>query len=193
MYKEEAKLNICKVVIILGLAVTLLFEPLNVAFAQDEEFFVRKSIITKRDAIVLSAIFPGIGQMTSGQKAKGITFFLAEAFSLVMFINAHENYSTKEKIYERDLGVLDTIDNYNDFIVQKKSLIDKNDELDNLNTIRNAALIAAGTVYVYNIIDAVFFSSSSTQSQRVGKDNKRIIVQTALIDSKPGILLSKSF
>ena len=193
MNKEEVELNISKVIIILGLAVTLLLEPYSAAFAQDEEFFVRRNIVSKNEAILLSAIFPGIGQMTSGQRLKGITFFLAEAVSLVMFINANENYNTKLKIYERDLGVFNSVNNYNDYIDQKSSLIDKNDELDNLNTIRNAAIIAAGTVYVYNLIDAVFFSSSTTQSQRVNNENKRVNVQTALIDNKPGILLSKSF
>lgn len=186
-------MNIIKALFIIGISLTLLINPVGKAFAQDEEFFVRESLISRRDAIVLSAIFPGLGQMTSGQTVKGMTFFLAETVSLIFLLNAHENYSTKQKVYEKDLGILKNVHTYDDFIVQKNDLIDKNDELDNLNSIRNVALIAAGAVYAYNIIDSFFFSSSSTQSRRVENDNKRIVVKSAIIDSKPGILLSKSF
>lgn len=186
-------MNNSKIVFFIGLSFVLLIKPVGTVFAQDEEFFVRRSLISKNEAIVLSAIYPGIGQMTTGQKVKGVSFFLAETVSLLFFLNANENYNTKLKIYERDLGLLDNIHNWDELLVQKNSLIDKNDELDNLHKIRNIALFSAGVVYAYNIIDSIFFSSSSTQSKSVENDNKRLVVKSAIIDNKPGILLSKSF
>ena len=72
-------------------------------------------------------------------------------------------------------------------------LKDRNDELDNLNTIRNSALIVAGVVYAYNIIDSIFFSPSSIESRRADKSDSHIVVNSTIIDRTPGILLSKSF
>jgi hypothetical protein len=60
---------------ITGLSVLLFFSTLGVTFAQNEESFVRAATISKREAVVLSMLFPGLGQMTVGQKVKGVTFF----------------------------------------------------------------------------------------------------------------------
>ena len=96
-------MRISKTIVIAGLSLLMLVNSVGVVFAQDEESFVRKSFVSKRDAIVLSVIYPGLGQMTADQKYKGISLFLAETVSLLLAINAHENYSTKEKVYDRDL------------------------------------------------------------------------------------------
>ena len=82
---------------------------------------------------------------------------------------------------------------YPDALATYKDLKDKNDELNNLNTIRNTALIAAVVVYAYNVVDSIFFSSSTVESPKADIENKSVIVRSAMIDRTPGILLSKSF
>jgi len=189
-------LNILRAAVIIGLSLILLLKPVGVVFAQDEESFVRRSIVSKTDAIVLSVIFPGLGQMTAGQTYKGISFFLAETVSLIFTINAHENYQTKSKVYDKNMMEYDNLANrgvYGVAVRKFEGLKDNNDELDNLNMIRNTALIAAGAVYAYNIIDSIFFSPSSIESRRADNKNSRIVVNSTIIDRTPGILLSKSF
>ena len=169
-------------------------QPIGVVFAQDEEGFVRRSLISKKDAFVLSAVYPGLGQMTTGQKYKGVSLFLAETVSLLLAINSHENYNTKQKVYNRDMTIFNNeVREYSDVLERYKDLQERSDELDNLNTIRNTAFVAAGVIYAYNIIDALFFSPSASESQRAETRSSKVVVRSALIDRNPGILLSKSF
>ena len=191
-------MNILKGFVITGLTILLLINATGVVLAQDEEGFVRGSIVSKRDAIILSVIYPGLGQMTAGQKYKGISLFLSETVSLLFTINAHENYRTKQKVYDKDMDEYNNIatkgsGEYKDAIAQFEDFKDRNDELDNLNTIRNVALIAAVAVYAYNIIDSVFFSASTSESQQAKTDSNKIVLRSTIINRNPGILLSKSF
>jgi len=180
----------------MGLSIILLTKSMGVVFAQDEKSFVASTVVSKTDAVVLSAIFPGLGQMTSGQTFKGFSFFLAEAMSLIVAINVNENYKTKDKVYSRDMIEYDKLanrGNYNNALSSFNDLKDRNSELDDLNTIRSTALIVAGAVYAYNIIDSIFFSPSSIESGRAEDINSHIVVNSTIIDRTPGILLSKSF
>ena len=106
--------------------------------------------------------------MSQGHKVKGISMFIGEAASLILFINAHENYKTKSKIYDRDMDIFNSLagttetsissyqKNAEDARLLYNELQDQNNELDDLHTIRNTALIVALGVYAYNIFDAVF-------------------------------------
>jgi len=191
-----------RVAAILELTILLMCSSLGTAFAQDEEAFIREGVISKRDAVALSVLFPGLGQMTQGQKVKGISMFIGEAASLVLFINAHENYKTKGKLYDRDLMDYENLGktatstygkNYRDAMTLYKDIVDENDELDNLNSIRNTAIIVAAGVYVYNLVDIVFFSSSNVESGRVELQTGKIHVDSVMIDRTPGIMLTKRF
>jgi len=197
-------LNTLKIVTFAVLTTLLILCALSPVYAQEESGFFREAAVSKRDAVVLSALFPGLGQMTQGHKVKGISLFLGEVASLVVFINAHENYNTKKKVYERDMDIFDKLASSSmrigkyqktemDARLLFNDLKDQNDELDNLNTIRNTALIVAAGVYAYNLIDAIFFSEDITQSMRAENNTHKIQVQSAMIDRNPGIILSKRF
>ncbi len=184
--------------IIVALCVVMLAGWAGAALAQDEGGFFRETVVSKRDAVLLSVIFPGLGQMTQAHAGKGVSFFLGEAISLVLFINANENYDTKQRLYESDMkefnqlaqtqgsSDLDARALYND-------LKTRNDELDNLNTIRNVAIIAAAGVYAYNLLDITLFTPSTTESERASIDAGKLHVRSAMIDRTPGIMLSKRF
>jgi len=123
---------------------------------------------------------------------------LAETVSLLFTINSHENYRTKQKVYDKDKIEFNNIatkgsGEYGDAVDMYNDLKDRNDELDSLNTTRNVALIAAAAVYAYNLVDAVFFSSSTTESRQADSGSSKIVLRSTIIDRNPGILLSKSF
>ena len=189
-----------KNITVIGLTMFLTLGSVGSAFAQDEEDFIREQAVSRKDAIVLSALFPGLGQMTQGQKVKGISLFMGEAVSLMLFLNAHENYTTKEKVYSRDRSIFNHLADtarpddrrYTSALSMYNDLKSQNDDLDNLHTTRNVALIVAGTVYAVNLIDAIFFTPSISESERASDDN-RFRIESAVIDMKPGILLTKRF
>lgn len=191
-------MNLWKVITVTGLTALLLLNSIGCVFAQDEESFVRESVVSKRDAVILSLLFPGLGQMTQGQKVKGVTFFMAEAVSLVLFFNSHETYNTKVKTYERDLNVFNNVPlsgsgKYNKALSTYNDLKNQSDDLDNLHTIRNTALAVAAGVYAYSLIDALIFSPSTSESRRAENLDNKLIVKSAIIDSRPGIMISKRF
>ena len=189
-------MKIMKAIFVTGLTLLFLLKSTGVVLAQDEESFVRRSFISKKDAIVLSVIYPGLGQMTAGQKYKGISLFVAETFSLLFAINANEDYNTKQKVYDKDIDIFNGLAKggvYKEAVSEFNDLKDRCDELDNLNTIRNTALIVAGAVWAYNIIDSILFSPSTSESQRANAGNSRMVVRSTVIDRTPGILLSKRF
>ncbi|MFC1512023.1 DUF5683 domain-containing protein [Candidatus Latescibacterota bacterium] len=190
-------MRISKVIIVSGVLGLLLLSSVAIGYAQDEEGFIRQVQLSRRDVLILSAIYPGLGQMNSGQRIKGVTMFFMETVALVTAINSSENYTTKEKIYNNDLSDFNKIGlggrgEYSDIIEQYNDLKDRSSELDDLNTVRNVALITAGVVYAYNIFDALFRGPHSGTANADSSPD-RVRVQSALIDHTPGILLSKSF
>jgi hypothetical protein len=190
-------LRIIRTFLVAGVLTMCMLKAAGICYAQDEQSFIRQSVISKSDALVLSIVFPGLGQMTSGQKMKGVSFFLVETVSLIYAVNTHENYGTKLKVYNRDKDIYNKIGTngsgeYTDAVQAYNDLKDRSDELDDLNTIRNTALITAGIVYAYNIFDALVFSPSNTKSSD-NSSSERVKVQSAFIDRTPGIMISKSF
>lgn len=196
-----------RALLVAGLSLLLFASSYGVSFAQNEEDFVRESIISKRDAVVLSLLFPGLGQMTAGQKVKGVSLFLSEAASLVLFVNAHENYKTKLTTYDKDMAGYNKLatygppdkggsggGSYSQAFLIYTDLKDQSNNLDNLDTIRNTAIIVAAGVYAYNVIDAIFFSSSTSESRKADKTQKsRVQVSSTIVDRTPGVLLTKRF
>ena len=192
-----------RALLVAGLSLLLFASSYGVSFAQNEEDFVRESIISKRDAVVLSLLFPGLGQMTAGQKVKGVSLFLSEAASLVLFVNAHENYRTKLTTYDQDMEEYKNLakegtgygrGSYSQASLLYKDLKDQNKKLHDLDTLRNTAIIVAVGVYAYNVIDAIFFSSSTGESRRADKAQKsRVQVSSTIVDRTPGVLLTKRF
>jgi hypothetical protein len=180
-----------------GLVILLCFSLSGVVFAQNEDSFVRAATVSKRDAVLLSALFPGLGQMTAGSKAKGVSMFLAETVYLALFVNSHENYTTKLDNYDRDKIILDNMaknpnGNYTEASKLFADIKSQSNKLDDLHRTRNIALIVAAGVYAYNLFDAVFLTSSSTESQRAEK-LQNITVESVMVDRTPGILISKRF
>jgi hypothetical protein len=186
-----------KAAFIAGIAILLFFSSAGVMYAQNEESFVRESNISKRDAVLLSVLFPGLGQMTAGHKGKGVTLFFAGATSLAVFVNAHENYTTKLPTYNRDKEILDGMAlrgraSYTEADKLYQSIKKQENKLDDLHRTRNIALYVAAGVYAYNLFDAIFLTSTSTESKKA-ESRGTITVQSALVDRKPGIVISKSF
>lgn len=180
-----------------GLVLLLCFCLAGVGFAQNEDSFVRAAQISKRDAVLLSALFPGLGQMTAGNKVKGVSMFLAETVSLALFVNAHEDYTTKLNTYDRDKEILDAMAlkgraSYTEAEELFKDIKKQNTKLDDLHSTRNIALAVAAGVYAYNVVDALFFTSSSTESQKA-ELHRNFTVQSVMVDKTPGIRISKSF
>ena len=186
-----------KAVFTAGLSVLLFLGAAGIPFAQDEESFVRESTISKRDAVLLSVLFPGLGQMTAGHSVKGMSLFIGGAAALAVFVNANENYTTKLSTYDRDKVILDGMalggrKSYSDASKLYQNIKQQADKLDNLNSTRNMAIWIAAGVYAYNLFDAVFLTSTSVESKKADVPST-VTVSSAMVDRTPGILITKRF
>ena len=182
---------------IIILMVFLVCGSSSIVIAQDEEEFVRQALVSQRDAIILSVLYPGLGQMSLGQKLKGMSFFVIETTALALFANAHENYKTKQKKYDSELDDFNSFakagyGSYQDASGLYADLVKKNDDLNNLHSVRQTALIVAAGVYACNIIDALLFSPSSRSGKNAEYDN-RLHIYSTIIDTSPCVMLSKRF
>lgn len=123
-------------------------------------------------AVLKSAIVSGWGQMYKQNTNKGITILSLQVASIaggIIFNNLSNNYYNKA-LNERDNAT-------------RESYQDRSTSFSN---VRNGCFIAAGAIYVFNIVDAI-----------VGKGAKRYKV-TSYIDNNSqgatlGITLSKRF
>jgi hypothetical protein len=117
----------------------VLFE---VAFDPNTKKFDKIQFTTNYGAVAIlkSAIVPGWGQFSKMQKVKGLTIFGSEVVMLGMGIlsdNMRVDFITK-------------MNNTRDVSYKKQYL----NLAGNWENVRNVSLVAAGAVYVYNIIDA---------------------------------------
>lgn len=180
--------------------ILMLLMSTGTLMAQEEDIFMREPSVSKTEGIILSTVFPGLGQMSSGHKFKGVTLFIAEVAASAFLINAHENYRTRVSIYDSNKLELEGMKNNGNHLEASKrydELKDDFDELDSLNKIRNTALIVAAGVYVVNLVDAVIFNTYRTESRSAlykETDKKpQVRISTGIINRSPGVVLTKIF
>jgi hypothetical protein len=82
--------------------------------------------------------------------------------------------------------------NYTEASKLFKDIKSQSNKLDNLNTTRNVALFVAAGVYAYNLFDAVFLTSTSTESKKA-EIRKNFLVESTLVENTPGIKISTRF
>jgi hypothetical protein len=203
--KREAPLNISTFTLkAIVITVLLVMFSSTLVLGQGEEDFIQQRRINKTEAVMLSLVYPGLGQMTAGQNVKGVSFFFFETAALVLFVNEHESYQTKQAVYDRDLNDFRriTLEGGKSYVEAKDAyndLKDLNSQLDKHHTTRNIAAFTALGVYALNIVDVLVFSPSSQQQSETEQNaylrfRKEYQLTSTMIDQRtPGILVTKRF
>ena len=97
--------------------------------------FAEEVRVSRNTAVMLSVLFPGLGQMASGQKQKGGALFLGGLVSLIVAVDAHESYNTRRDVYATSRSEYDALrvgGSHQETEAKWQSLVDLNDDLDNL-------------------------------------------------------------
>ena len=141
-----------------------LFSLVPPCWAQSEDdVFTTRQIVTKKKAIALSALFPGLGQLSTGQKIKGTFMLVGEIGSLAVALIANENYNTRRDNFHRlkdEYEVMATGNSRYDLAQQKWDELHKtNDELDDLHLTRRVFGAVAMGVYIYSLADILLYNS----------------------------------
>lgn len=154
--------------LILTLALSGLLLPCR-GFGEEDVFAPRKTS-TRRQAVVLSALFPGLGQLSSGRKVTGTILLVAEIGSLATALTANENYNTRLDNFERLKSEYEQMaagNSRHDLAEQQwQEVSAEADDLNNLHNIRRTYTAAAVGIYVYNLVDILLLNPPEAGSDK---------------------------
>ena len=159
-----------------------------------EEMFAEELRVPGKTAILLSVMFPGLGQMASGHKLKGGVLLLTELVALIVAVDAHEEYDTRLSVYKESRGEYAGMrmgGNYQDAETKWKRLVDLDDDLDSLHDRRQIFGYAAAGIYALNVIDILFLRSGGPTAEH--KTDGTMGISTGLVGGTPGIRVWKKF
>ena len=131
-----------------------------------------------RENLYYSLVFPGWGQVKSGHYAKGSLFLGAELVSLlsiaapqIQYNRAVEQYDRARTGYLNARYIGDAVYNYN-------LMRTKWDDAERLYGYRKALIGTAIGVYIFNIVDMVFFSREERTPLAFSMDGEGFLVTT---------------
>ena len=131
-----------------------------------EDVFAQRKTGSRRQAIVLSALFPGMGQLATDRKIAGSILLIAELTSLATALTANENYKTRLDNFQRQKAEYELMASGNSqFDVAEarwRQLQQDADDLDNLGLTRRVFTAAAVGIYVYNLADVLMADRPSS-------------------------------
>lgn len=168
-------------VISMALAALLLVAAQSMAQDQPRERLgSRKQQVTRSQAIALSAVFPGLGQLATGDRNLGTALVTAELACLVIWLTSHEDFDTQKAQFdiesERYLALRQG-GSYEAAEERWKELTAKKDDLDGSHTRRRLFGVLAGAVYGYSLVDLVLFNKGEA-SQASGSVRVAPLVDT---------------
>ena len=142
----------------------------------EDEGFASRRMASKKEAVVLSSIFPGLGQLSTGHKIKGTILLVVEIGSLATALTANENYDTRLDNFARIKAEYERMaagnSQYGAARQKWTELRQTHDDLDDLHLIRRAFGAAAVGVYIYNLVDILL--SEPRESSSVAGWNLRV-------------------
>ena len=137
-----------------------------------EEAPARQSGISRPQAIGLSLIFPGLGQLATGHKLKGTALMAAETGCLVIWLTAHEDFKTQEVQFELEKERYQALRDAGTFAQAEQSwqrLADKKDGLDRSHLLRRVFGVLSLATYSYNVLDVLFYGGAEPVADRAVK------------------------
>ena len=160
----------------------------------EEEIFAEEVRVSRNTAVILSVLFPGLGQMASGQKQKGGALFLSELVSLIVAVDGHESYNTRRDVYATSRSEYEALrvgGSHQEAEAKWQRLVDLNDDLDNLHSRRQIFGYAAAAIYALNLVDILFLQSGyAAAAQEVDRKPR---VSLGPVGGTTGIVVSKGF
>ena len=121
----------------------------------------RKEPVTRSQAIALSAVFPGLGQLANGHRNRGTALAAVELASLVIWLTSHEDFDTQSTQFnienERYLALREG-GSFEEAEASWQRLTAKKDDLDGSHTRRVLFGTLAAAVYGYNLLDVLLLS-----------------------------------
>ena len=126
-----------------------------------------KQHVTRTQAIALSAVFPGLGQLATGHRNRGTALVTAELTCLVIWLTSHEDYDTQSAQFNIESQRYLSLREGGSFEAAEESwqrLSAKKDDLDGSHTRRRLFGVLAAAVYGYSLLDVLFSGGEESQA-----------------------------
>lgn len=140
---------------------------LSTALAAQEgpakRFETRDQHISRSQAIGLSLIFPGLGQLATGHRHKGTALMAVEMGCLVVWLTSHEDFNTQAMQFDMETERYLAVKQGGTFEAAEDSwqrLSDKKDDLDRSHLLRRAFGVLSLVVYGYNALDVLIYDGA---------------------------------
>ena len=152
-----------------GSAVLLLASQVWAQEVPAKRFEVRQTGVSRPQAVGLSLIFPGLGQLATGHKLKGTALMAAEMGCLVLWLTSHEDFNTQELQFELEKERYQALRDAGTFVQAEESwqrLADKKDGLDRSHLLRRVFGVLSLATYSYNVLDVLFYGGAEPVASR---------------------------
>jgi hypothetical protein len=128
------------------------------------------------EKIIYSALYPGWGQIRSGEYGRGMAFAGGELLALVGLFISDLQYSRAVEDYDAAKAAYLAADYIGDAQYSYDKMMEKWDHSENLQTYRNAFLGAAIGIWVINIVDMAIGEGEEPPGLSLRVDNGAFFV-----------------
>lgn len=127
---------------------------------EDGSLALRQQQVSRKQAVGLSALFPGLGQLATGHRSRGTAMVVAEMGFVVIWLTSHADYNTQHEQFKAERQRYLALRDGGSFAQAELSwsqLQDKKDDLDGSHTRRVVFGALSGMLYGYSLLDALFW------------------------------------
>ncbi len=125
--------------------------------------------ISHSQVIALSVAFPGLGQLTAGQRIKGTALVATGIVTLVGWLTSHADYNTQADLFALEKERYLSLQNGGSFDAAEKSwhwLGNLKSDLDSSHIRRRLFGVLAVGIYGYNLLDVLLLDGTSPAAKR---------------------------
>ena len=151
------------VVVLSGVLALTVSTALSAQEGAAKRFEARDKHISRSQAIGLSLLFPGLGQLATGHRNKGTALMAVEMGCLVVWLTSHEDFNTQAKQFDMETERYLALVQGGTFEAAEESwqrLSDKKDDLDQSHLLRRAFGVLSLVVYGYNALDVLVYNGA---------------------------------
>lgn len=171
--------------------------PVHAQEAAQERFTVRKAGVSRVQAIGLSVLFPGLGQLANGRRYKGTGLVVGEVACLVVWLTSHADYNTYKEQFGIEQERYLALQNGGSFDEAQESwerLEDQRDDLDRSHARRWLFGSLTVGLYGYNLLDVLVLGGGDPVAGKgPGPGEKRFSLAPLSGFGAPGVALVARF
>lgn len=127
---------------------------------EDGSLALRQKQVSRKQAVGLSALFPGLGQLATGHRHRGTAMVVAEMGFAVVWLTSHADYNTQHEQFKAERQRYLELREGGSFAQAELSwsqLQNKKDDLDRSHTRRVIFGALSGLLYGYSLLDALLW------------------------------------